>query len=92
MKNVTANNLVEVLSSTGARVATKYVSPCNIIRATRRAYKGKFKKGNVEIILTMGKPNFAERRFIAKCKKAREPFPVKKIQLKFLPGSAGASA
>jgi hypothetical protein len=33
---------------------------------------------------TIGIPNYL-REFIRKCKKAGEPFPVKKIQLKFLP-------
>ena len=36
-----------------------------IIRATRRRYKGKIlKHGPVEIVFTIGKPNFAERKLI----------------------------
>jgi hypothetical protein len=35
------------------------------------------------IILKIGRPNFLEREFIRACQKASEPFPVKKIQLKF---------
>ena len=35
------------------------------------------------MLLTFGKPNFVERRFIQKCIKAGEPFPAKKIQLQF---------
>ncbi len=65
--------------------ATKYISDKQIIRATRttyKAYKGKPDRGNIEINLTIGKPNFAEREFIKKLKKAKEPFPVKKIQFK----------
>jgi hypothetical protein len=34
-------------------------------------------------VFTIGKPNYEEREFIKKCKKAGEPFPVKKIQVKF---------
>jgi len=63
--------------------ATKYISDKIIVRTTRRAYKGKFAKDRLEILFTIGKPNFAEREFIKKLKKAGEPFPVKKIQLKF---------
>lgn len=39
----------------------------------------------IEIRLKLGKPNFRERLFIKACKKAGEPFPIKKIQLKFWP-------
>jgi len=35
------------------------------------------------LLLTFGKPNFVERRFIQKCIKAGEPFPAKKTQLQF---------
>ena len=35
--------------------------------------------------LTCGKPNFAERAFVKKAVKAGEPFPVRKVQLKFPP-------
>lgn len=62
--------------------ATKYMAPNHIIRASRKTYKGKFGRGNIEIVLTIGKPNFLEKEFIKKCKKVGEPFPIKKIQLK----------
>lgn len=66
--------------------ATKYVSPTLIVRGVRKTYKlvGRKPKdeGNLEVILTIGKPNYVEREFVALCKKAKEPFPVKKIQLK----------
>lgn len=70
--------------------ATKYVSPTLIVRATRKKYtyggKVSLRGGatNAEMILTIGKPNYAEREFIKACKKANEPFPVKKVQLKIL--------
>jgi hypothetical protein len=64
--------------------ATKYVSPNLVIRLTRRTYGKKInKQGNIEVSLTIGKPNFLEREFIKKCVKAKEPFPVKNVQLKF---------
>jgi hypothetical protein len=63
--------------------ATKYVSPKLIIRAVRKRYKGKILGNqNVQITLTIGKPNFLERKFIKDCIKAKEPFPVKKLQIK----------
>jgi hypothetical protein len=38
-------------------------------------------KRQTEIVVTIGKPNYAERKFIELAKKAGEPFPIKKIQL-----------
>ena len=77
------SQLVEVILEGGAVRATKYFSDKLIIRAARRTYGGKIVKGNTEIVLTIGKPNYQEREFIKKCKKAGEPFPVKKVQIKW---------
>lgn len=65
----------------GQRKATKYVSPTYVIKASRRHPPRKGER-IAEIALTIGKPNFAERAFITKAKKAHEPFPIRKIQLK----------
>ena len=63
--------------------ATKYVSENHVITATRKRYGGKIlKRNNIDIVLKIGRPNFAEREFIKLCKKAGEPFPIKKIQIK----------
>lgn len=84
------SSVIETLLRTDARQSTKYLSDKDVIRASRVVYtnrKNGKKSFNVyknEIVLTMGKPNFAEREFIKKCKKAGEKFPVRKIQLKFL--------
>lgn len=82
-------NIVSQLLESGAIRATKYISPKEIVRAVRTSYRfngRKIRKGeNVEITLTLGKPNYAERLFIKQCQKAGEPFPVKKVQLKFPP-------
>ena len=64
--------------------ATKYVSPKLVVRAVRTRYHNKIVKGNIEISLTIGRPNYLEREFIKKCQKVSEPFPVKKIQIKSL--------
>lgn len=67
--------------------ATKYVSEKQTIKVTRRRYKrGSYhrtKSDRGEFLVTAGRPNFAERLFIKRAKKAGEPFPVKKIQLKY---------
>lgn len=77
------SQVVETLLRTGACKATKFLSEKQIVRASIRTYKGKIKTGNAEIVLTLGKPNFKEREFVKKLVKAGEPFPVKKVQLKY---------
>lgn len=75
--------VVQAIMNGGTVRATKYVSNKLIIRATRRLFQGKIaKNGEIEMVLTIGKPNYLEREFIKVCKEAGEPFPVKKIQLK----------
>lgn len=82
MKNY--NNVIGVVLTGEVVKATEYISPKEIIRAVRKRYHNKILKAhNVEITLTIGKPNYAEREFIKECQKAKEPFPIKKIQLKF---------
>lgn len=76
---------VNFLLKNEAKKATKFVSDKFVITATRKAFKGKIDKRSrsIDVVLKIGKPNYAERDFIKKCKKAGESFPVKKIQLKF---------
>lgn len=84
MNKINYTEIIEALVSDKDRVikATKYVSPNFIVRATRKTYGKKILKGNIELYLTIGKPNYAEREFIKQCKKAKLPFPVKPIVLK----------
>jgi len=78
------NPLIEALLDHSVIRATKYVSRTKVIRATRIRFSKKIdKRGPISIVFTIGKPNYLERDFIKQCKKAGEPFPVKKIQLKF---------
>lgn len=64
--------------------ATKFISPSLVIRLVRRTYDKKVNKhGNIEVSLTIGKPNYLEREFVADCKKAKVPFPVRNIQVKY---------
>lgn len=79
--------VVQVFQSTmgwGARKATVYVNEKLVVRATRRM-KPDARAKRVEMVLTYGAPNFVERRFIRLCKKAGEPLPVKKSQVKWWP-------
>jgi hypothetical protein len=77
-----------VLLKIGVRKATRYMSPEYVVKATRRMYAGKLygKSRTIEIVVTIGKPNYEEREFIKKCKKVGEPFPVKGVQCLFAKG------
>ena len=82
MKNY-YNEVIEAVLGDDVVKATKFISPTEIVRAVRTRYHGKLRKvGNVEISLTIGRPNYLEREFIKACVKSGEPFPIKKIQLK----------
>ncbi len=64
--------------------ATKYLSQKQIVRATRRRYKrGGKDKRYTEVLVTAGRPNYAERQFIKKHLKAGKTFPIKGLVLKF---------
>ena len=68
--------------------ATKYCSPSLTVKATRPRYQGKLRNGRaLTAIVTIGKPNFTERQFIKACLRAKEPFPVKKLQVKRVAGA-----
>lgn len=87
MENISVQRVVNELIWSGAFKATKYLSPNQIIRATRLTYKGRIDKRdpNIDIRLKLGRPNYAERQFIKDCKKSGVLFPVKRVQLKFFP-------
>lgn len=78
---------VELLLRTEAKRTTKYLSPDLVISAQRKTWNNKINKRDtrIEVILKIGKPNYLEAEFIKKCKKAGEPFPIKKIQIKDFP-------
>lgn len=65
----------------GYRKATKFLTPDLVVKATGR-HKPTKRSRQTEVILVVGKPNYAEREFIRQAKKAAEPFPVRRIQVK----------
>lgn len=64
--------------------ATKYVEPKLVIKATRREKVDKREK-SLSFVVSIGRPNYLEAKFIKACVAAGEPFPVRKIQLKAYP-------
>lgn len=78
--------VLEALVENNAHKATAYLSEKFVVNMTMKLSRGKLpsKGQNAEIVLVVGRPNYVQRKFIKMCKKAGEPLPVKKIQLKFL--------
>lgn len=75
------------LAASDAKTATKYLDEKTTVKATWR-FKPNNKHSREEMIVTFGTPNYLDRIFIKKCKKAGEPFPIKKVQLRAYPKKA----
>ena len=68
----------------GSRQATAYLSSRLTVKATRqRPPDGRCRQ--TTLLVSIGTPNFLERRFVKACLRSGEPFPVKRIQLKRYP-------
>ena len=78
------NDVFKAILAVNVIQATKYISPKLIMRLTKTRHGKKMPhiNDNISCTLTIGRPNYLERDFIKLCEKAKEPFPVKKIQLK----------
>ena len=61
---------------------TKWMTNNHIIRATRTRYGGKFNNKNVEITLSICKPNFAEREWLKNTQDKNVKFPLKGVVVK----------
>lgn len=85
--DVVANVVQTLLTTKNARRVTKIVSPTEAVKATRQR-KVDGRKGQQVMLVTIGRPNFIERRFIKSCVKAGEPFPVKKVRVQYFPKKA----
>ena len=75
------NQVVSIVLGRYASKATKYISPTRVVKATRRFGKQK-RARTMEIIVTMGAPNYAERKFIKLFEKANCKFPIRKVQMR----------
>ena len=76
--------LDHLLRFSNVRKATVYVSPKFVAKATRQS-KPRANARSETYLVTVGGPAYPERRFVKKCLKAGEPFPLKKVQLKLYP-------
>lgn len=85
-RNAVAETVAHLLD-TGAHRVVKYLSPRRIVRATRILDDKKLpgKGRNTDLRVVIGAPNYLERTFISVCRKAGEPFPIKKPQVQPVP-------
>lgn len=67
------------------KVATYYISPKEVIRVTRQHKHIKRQTRSYTFVVSTGVPNYLARVFIKLCRKAGEPFPVKKLQMSYYP-------
>lgn len=80
----TAAVVSALLNMSDVHTATKYIDPKTTVRGTYVGKRDRRSKRHT-IALSIGSPNYAERQFIKQCNAAEEPFPVRKVQLKFYP-------
>lgn len=66
------------------RKATVYLSE-KLVVSICRCFKYSKRNTREDLVVKIGQPNYLEREFIKRCKRAGEPLPVKKVQLKFWP-------
>lgn len=74
----------DVVMSTNVRRATAFISPKLTLKATAQRRQDRRDK-SATVLVTIGTPNFVERRFIKVCQKAGMGFPLNQIQWKFWP-------
>lgn len=81
------NAVIGALIRTKSYRATKFISPSQVISATRIVIGGRIdgRGRRADIQVKVGSPNYLQRLFIRAAQKAGEPFPVRKIQLQPLP-------
>jgi len=74
----------DVLTIKNVRRATAYIAEKRTVKATLQRRIDK-RARSATVLVTVGAPNFLERRFIRLCKKAGMAFPLNHIQWKFWP-------
>ncbi len=73
--------VVNALIDQDAKKVTAFLGPLLTVKASRRGKLDR-RARTLDLVVTIGTPNYAERRFIRDCQRAGEPFPVKRLQIK----------
>ncbi len=79
--------IITTLIDQDAKKVTAFLSPLLTVKASRRLCDGKIHRRarTIDVVVTIGKPNYQERRFIKDYQRAGEPFPVKRLQITMPP-------
>jgi hypothetical protein len=75
---------VTALGDPAARKATVFINEALVVSVCRR-FRHDARGRMEDFVLKIGRPNYAERRFIRSCAKAGESLPLRRPQLKFWP-------
>lgn len=78
------SHVCATLIASDAKSAIKYIDEKTVVKATWHN-KPSGRNRSETMVVSFGDPGYREAKFIATCKKAGEPFPVKKIQLRPYP-------
>lgn len=82
VNNSAAKAVDALLTNPDVRQAIVYIRPDLTVKLTR-THRSRARQRQESYVLTIGKPAFAERRAVKLFQDAGEPFPVKKVQLRF---------
>lgn len=74
-------HLVAAMDNPKVRTATYYDSPKHTLRLTRQGKPDRRARSKT-FVLTVGAPNYEARQFIKKARRAGEPFPIKRVQVR----------
>lgn len=69
--NLVSKAITRLMEVESARKVTLFVSDKEVIHVSRKQYKGKFSKRAVELVITVGRPNYEDRVFIKSLKKSK---------------------
>ena len=72
---------LRALIDSKSRQAAKFLSESLVVKATHRR-KPKARDLGTSVVVTFGRPNYRERDFLRMCRKAKEPIPLKRVQLR----------
>lgn len=75
-------NVVQLTTIEGAYRATRFLSPSLVVKSTA-PHKHRKNTRSRTVVVTVGKPNYRERGMIKLFQSAKEPFPVKQIQIRW---------
>lgn len=80
------SDTIEVLLRSGARRAIKLLDEHTVVKVSRIKYKKRKLRANPRtdtLVVSFGRPCYRAVKLIKLCKKAKEPFPVKRVILSY---------